>query len=53
MVMPDTAMSQGAAPFESASELRQAHRDLLEALDRQLGQDSSEADEVDALRSIE
>jgi hypothetical protein len=51
--MSDAAVSQGAAPFESASELREAHRRLLEAFDRQLGPDGSEADEVDALRSIE
>jgi hypothetical protein len=50
--MSDAAVSQGSVPFESASELREAHTRLLEALDRQLGQDGSEAEELGALKSI-
>jgi hypothetical protein len=51
--MPEAAIAQPAAPFESASELRQAHARLLEALDSQLGQDASSAGETAAVASLE
>lgn len=51
--MSDAAVSQGVAPFESASELREAHARLLETLDWQLGEDPSAAGEAVALTSIE
>ena len=51
--MSDAAVSQPVAPFESASELREAHASLLEALDRQLGQDASAEDDTSALAQLE
>jgi hypothetical protein len=47
--MPDSA----GFPFESATELREAHTRLLGALDQQLGEDSSEEDERAVLTNIE
>src|SRR5690349_17612729 len=41
------------APFESASELREAHAHLLEAFDAQLGEDASSAGEAAALAHLE
>ena len=42
-----------AAPFESASELREAHAHLLDALDARLGQDASAQGEAAALAQLE
>lgn len=51
--MSDAAAAQSAAPFESASELREAHAHLLEAFDSQLGEDASSAGEAAALARLE
>jgi hypothetical protein len=51
--MPDVALAQSAAPFESASELRKEHARLLEAFDSQLGEDASSAGEAAALVRLE
>jgi len=51
--MAEAAISQRVAPFESASELREAHAHLLEVLDMQLGQDASEAGEAAALACLD
>ncbi|HEX4964124.1 MAG TPA: WD40 repeat domain-containing protein, partial [Thermoanaerobaculia bacterium] len=51
--MPDETVAQPAAPFESASELREAHARLLEELDSQLGEDASSAGEAAALARLE
>jgi len=51
--MSDIKVSRMAVPFESASELREAHIGLLEALDKQLGQDVSIENEAAALAQIE
>src|SRR5258705_7815990 len=41
------------APFESASELREAHARLLDALDAKLGHDASAQGEAAALAQLE
>ena len=51
--MPDVEVAQSVAPFESASELREAHVRLLEAFDSQLGEDASSAGEAAALARLE
>ena len=51
--MSDEAVAQSAAPFESASELREAHARLLEAFDSQLGEDANSAGEAAALARLE
>jgi hypothetical protein len=51
--MSDAAAAQSAAPYESASELREAHAHLLEAFDSQLGEDASSAGEAAALARLE
>ncbi len=51
--MSDLVVAQSVAPFESASELREAHARLLEALDGQLGEDGSSAGEAAALVHLE
>ena len=51
--MPDAAVVPSIAPFESASELREAHARLLEAFDSQLGEDASSAGESAALARLE
>ena len=51
--MSDVAVAQSVAPFESASELREAHALLLEALDSHLGEDASSAGEAAALARLE
>src|SRR3954447_11688828 len=51
--MSDAAVAPSAAPFESASELREAHARLLEAFDSQLGEDASSAGESAALARLE
>jgi hypothetical protein len=51
--MPSTPASERILPFESASELREAHARLLEALDTQLESDSSVEGEAAALAGME
>gem|GEM_PF-6191664 len=51
--MTDTYVPDDGGPFESASALREAHTTLLTALDRELGGDSSEAAETEALKRLE
>ncbi|HEY2290720.1 MAG TPA: hypothetical protein VGM86_08465 [Thermoanaerobaculia bacterium] len=51
--MSDAAAAQSVAPYESASELREAHAHLLEAFDSQLGEDASSAGEAAALARLE
>jgi len=51
--MSDTAIAQSIAPFESASELREAHALLLEKLDSHIGEDASSAGETAALARLE
>ena len=51
--MSDAAVARSVAPFESASELREAHAHLLEAFDSQLGEDASSAGEAAALARLE
>ncbi len=51
--MSDVAVAQSVAPFESASELREAHARLLEAFDSQLEEDASSAGEAAALARLE
>lgn len=51
--MLHAAASVEAAPFESASELRQSHTHLLEALDQAFGQDASAAAELAAFAALE
>ncbi len=49
--MPD--ISDGSGLFENAGALREAHTVLLEALDRELGGDTSEAGEAAAVSRLE
>ena len=51
--MTDMGVSSTVAPFDSASELRETHVGLLDALDRQIGQDSSLENEAAELERIE
>lgn len=51
--MSDAATPRQVTPFESASELRDAHTRLLETLDEALGQDASAESEAAALARIE
>src|SRR5436305_14844613 len=51
--MSDAAAARSVAPYESASELREAHARLLEAFDSQLGEDASFAGEAAALARLE
>ncbi|MDH4096375.1 MAG: hypothetical protein OEV81_16500, partial [Betaproteobacteria bacterium] len=51
--MSDAATPRQVTPFESASELREAHARLLETLDEALGRDASAESEVAALARIE
>ena len=51
--MSDAAVAHSVAPFESASELREAHGRLLEAFDSQLGEDASSVGEAAALAHLE
>jgi hypothetical protein len=51
--MSDIVSLQGVGPFESATELRNEHASLLDELDRRLGQDTSEKNELVALRQLE
>src|SRR6478672_1985407 len=51
--MSDAVVAESVAPFESASELREAHARLLEAFDSQLGEDASSAGETAALARLE
>src|SRR5947199_2221849 len=51
--MSDAAAAQSVAPYESASELREAHAHLLEVFDSQLGEDASSAGEAAALARLE
>ena len=51
--MADTAQLQSATAYESATELREAHARLLEALDRELGEEASAQAEAEALARLE
>lgn len=51
--MSDAATPRQVTPFESASELRDAHARLLETLDEALGRDASAEGEAAALARIE
>jgi WD40 repeat protein len=51
--MSDVAVSRQVAPFETATEFRDAHARLLEALDLELGDDASAEGEVAALGRLE
>jgi WD40 repeat protein len=51
--MVDGVVNSHVEGFESASELRDGHAQLLEALDRQLGEDASATAEVAALSRLE
>jgi hypothetical protein len=51
--MSEPAVIERAAAFESASELRDAHARLLDALDHELGDDGSPAAEAAALSRLE
>jgi hypothetical protein len=50
--MANAGESDGAAPFESISELRRQHESLLVALDRRLEQDASAAGEAAAMEAL-
>ena len=50
--MANAGESDGAAPFESISELRRQHESLLVALDRRLEQDASAAGEAAAMETL-
>jgi len=51
--MSGAAVLRQATPFESASEFRDAHARLLEALDQELGHDASAEGEAAALARLE
>ncbi len=50
--MSDAGASESVAPFESASELREDHANLLEALDREIEKDTDQASEAAALAHV-
>jgi len=51
--MSEARMSDATTPFESGTELREVHACLLEALDTELGQDTSAEAEQAALARLE
>src|SRR6202521_2599960 len=51
--MSDGVVAERSVPFESASELRDRHAMLLDALDHQLGEDGTASAETAALAHLE